>query len=234
MKNISNISGYINNYEEAVLLVHAIRLGALPLVTQRLTIDQRECIESGSIFCFIENADGMKRWTDGRIWSPSKICGEFLVYQEVPKHLSKNSIKKRKSSNENLLDNIDIITKIEDFVDRTTLHKKTISIDFDSVTYHIISYYRPIFVNFSFMDIEYFQRLSEALNLFPELKSDAFLRENMGRDPDFFRRYRISPDFRGMKMDDGKRAMLEGIALEVLELLYEKNKETANQKFNKM
>lgn len=230
---MKKITGYINNYEEAVLMVHAIRLRSLPHVTQRLTNDEREGIESGSIFCFVENADGMKRWTDGRIWSPSKICGEFLVYQEVPKHLSKNSIKKRKSSNENLLEN-DLITKIEDFVDRTTLHKKTISIDFDGVTYHIISYYRPIFVNFSFLDIEYFQRLSEALNIFPELKSDKFLNEHMNSDPDFYTKFRISKSFNGMKMDDGKRAMLEGVALEVLELLWEKKKSATRHRLNNM
>lgn len=231
---MKNITGYINNYEEAILLIHAIRLGAMPLVTQRLSNEEREQIESGSIFCFIENVDGMKRWTDGRIWSPSKICGEFLVYQEVPKHLSKNSIKKRKTSSENLLDN-DLMTRIEDFVDRTTLHKKTISVEFEGITYHIISYYRPIFANFSFMDIEYFQRLSEALNIYPELKSDSFIKQQMKTDPDFYEKFRIGKKFEGMKMPEEKRTMLEGIALEVLELLWQKRKETVDRKaLNKM
>ena len=226
---MKNITGYINNYEEAVLLIHAIRLGSLPLVTQRLTNEEREQIESGSIFCFIENVDGMKRWTDGRIWSPSKICGEFLVYQEVPKHLSKNSIKKRKTSSENLLDN-ELMTRIEDFVDRTTLHKKTISIDFEGIAYHIISYYRPIFANFSFMDIEYFQRLSEALNIYPELKSDAFLKQQIETDPDFHEKFRISKVFHAMKMPEEERTMIEDIALEVLELLWERRKEATDKK----
>lgn len=214
-----NITGYINNYEEAVLMVHAVRLGCFPTVTERLKIDERCRIESGDIFCFIENASGMKRWTDGRIWSPSKICGEFLVYQEVPRHLSKNSIKKRRigvSSYE-----VNLVRK-EDIVDRTTLHKKTISIKIDSTAYHIISYYRPIFAKYSLASIPFFQRLAEVLNLHPELKDDEFVKKNVEKNDDFWMKYNIQRDFQKTMMEEEKRNDLEKIAAEVLKFLWRK------------
>jgi hypothetical protein len=37
----------------------------------------------GSVFVFDEGESGICRWTDGRIWSPSRICGNFLVYREL-------------------------------------------------------------------------------------------------------------------------------------------------------
>ncbi|ELA42657.1 uncharacterized protein VICG_00409 [Vittaforma corneae ATCC 50505] len=214
-----NITGYINNYEEAVLMVHAIRLGCFPTMMERLKPEERCRIESGDIFCFIENANGMKRWTDGRIWSPSKICGEFLVYQEVPRHLSKNSIKKRRVGESPY--NVNLVRK-EDIVDRTTLHKKTISIRLEDTTYHVISYYRPIFATYSLMDIPFFQQLNEALNLFPELKDDKFVQENIKNDSEFYTKYNIQRDFQKMVMEEEKRNALEKIAVDVLRFLWRK------------
>lgn len=40
-------------------------------------------IVPGSVFVFDEEESKICRWTDGRIWSPSRICGNFLVYREL-------------------------------------------------------------------------------------------------------------------------------------------------------
>ncbi|KAF9113548.1 hypothetical protein BGX27_001309 [Mortierella sp. AM989] len=42
----------------------------------------------GSVFVFDEEESGICRWTDGRIWSPSRICGNFLVYRELFRKLT--------------------------------------------------------------------------------------------------------------------------------------------------
>jgi Gti1/Pac2 family transcription factor len=42
-------------------------------------------IRSGCVFIYEENASGIKRWTDGVTWSPSRILGNFLVYRELDK-----------------------------------------------------------------------------------------------------------------------------------------------------
>ncbi|TBT99702.1 Gti1/Pac2 domain-containing protein [Hamiltosporidium tvaerminnensis] len=92
------IRGYITDYEEALLIVHGIRLGLLPITKSRLSISERKEIRSGCIYCFVESKSGIKRWTDGKIWSPSMIVGKFLMYKEVPQHLSKTGLKKYNSS----------------------------------------------------------------------------------------------------------------------------------------
>ncbi|TBT97976.1 Gti1/Pac2 domain-containing protein [Hamiltosporidium magnivora] len=100
------IRGYITDYEEALLIVHGIRLGLLPITKSRLSISERKEIRSGCIYCFVESKSGIKRWTDGKIWSPSMIVGKFLMYKEVPQHLSKTGLKKYNSSSYNSISDI--------------------------------------------------------------------------------------------------------------------------------
>lgn len=38
---------------------------------------------SGSVFVWDEKEAGMKRWTDGRVWSASRVSGCFLTYREL-------------------------------------------------------------------------------------------------------------------------------------------------------
>lgn len=57
----------------------------LPKITRRLRDDERKLITSGTIFVFDEVESSIKRWTDGMIWSPSRILNNFLVYREVEK-----------------------------------------------------------------------------------------------------------------------------------------------------
>lgn len=216
---MKKIQGYISNYEEALLLVHAARLGGVELSTERLNSDEREMINSGNIFIFIENENGMKRWTDGRIWSPSKICGEFLIYQEVPRHMSKNSIKKRKEI-EKVMDSIESVEYMrarvrDEPVDRTTLHKKTVCIKHENANYHIIAYYRPIFVNSSLMEMPYFKRLSAVLIEHPGLRMNDELFREMA-DANFWNKYGLIPRPGKTVLDSNKRSFLENIALEVL------------------
>lgn len=50
------------------------------MVNRRLKEDERKLmIKSGTIFIWDEKVAGMKRWTDGLLWSPSRILQNFLV-----------------------------------------------------------------------------------------------------------------------------------------------------------
>ncbi|KAI9592613.1 Gti1/Pac2 family-domain-containing protein [Syncephalis fuscata] len=55
--------GYIDNVQDALLIIEAAR--------------------NGSIFVWDESEAGMRRWTDGRAWSPSRVSGCFLNYREL-------------------------------------------------------------------------------------------------------------------------------------------------------
>jgi len=78
-------SGWIETTGDALLILEAARRGLIPRVTQRLVDSERKMITSGSVFVFDEDESGIKRWTDGFFWSPSRILGNFLLYRETDK-----------------------------------------------------------------------------------------------------------------------------------------------------
>lgn len=72
-------TGFIETTYDALLVFEAGRRGLIPRVTRRLTEEERSMVKSGAVFIFDESESGIKRWTDGLIWSPSRILGNFLV-----------------------------------------------------------------------------------------------------------------------------------------------------------
>ncbi|KAF8940490.1 hypothetical protein BGZ58_006162 [Dissophora ornata] len=56
--------------------------------TSTTVLPSPSLISPGSVFVFDEEESGICRWTDGRIWSPSRICGNFLVYRELFRKLT--------------------------------------------------------------------------------------------------------------------------------------------------
>src|SRR5277367_5693545 len=77
--------GWIETTGDALLILEAARRGLIPRVTRRLVDAERKKITSGSVFVFDEDESGIKRWTDGFFWSPSRILGNFLLYRETDK-----------------------------------------------------------------------------------------------------------------------------------------------------
>ena len=78
-------SGWIETTGDALLILEAAKRGLIPRVTRRLVDSERKMITSGSVFVFDEDESGIKRWTDGFFWSPSRILGNFLIYRETDK-----------------------------------------------------------------------------------------------------------------------------------------------------
>jgi Gti1/Pac2 family len=76
--------GVVENTVQALRLVHAARLGVVPRVLRRLNnSERRRMIVSGAVFVFGVEESGIKRWTDGLLFSPSRIDGNFLVSPET-------------------------------------------------------------------------------------------------------------------------------------------------------
>ncbi len=71
--------GYIESTLDSLLVFEAARRGMIPRVTRRLIERERGMVQSGAVFVFDEHESGIKRWTDGLVWSPSRILGNFLV-----------------------------------------------------------------------------------------------------------------------------------------------------------
>ena len=60
----------IRDARDAHILLESVRLNILPLITRRLSSNERDQLSSGNVFVW-EEADfkgGLERWTDGRRW----------------------------------------------------------------------------------------------------------------------------------------------------------------------
>lgn len=75
--------GHVRTPADAIILFEACRIGLLPRVQRRLSEKERQSIRSGSIFVWDEREAGMRRWTDGKSWSASRVSGSFLTYREM-------------------------------------------------------------------------------------------------------------------------------------------------------
>ncbi|PVH68577.1 hypothetical protein DL98DRAFT_506731 [Cadophora sp. DSE1049] len=163
MASTSSVSptfyGHIASIKDALLLFEACLRGTLNPVTRRPHDRERvSLIKSGNVFIY---SSGIKRWTDGVLWSPSRILGNFLVYRELerpfPRGEKRRSIKRAKgspgiskkksfSSNANLLSNETKRSLIGSLVDSYAfkeegLIKKTVSVTVGGVLYCLVSYY---------------------------------------------------------------------------------------------
>ncbi|OIW26555.1 camp independent regulatory protein, partial [Coniochaeta ligniaria NRRL 30616] len=75
--------GCVRTPSDAIKLFEACRVGLLPRVQRRLSEKERQAIRSGSVFVWDEREAGMRRWTDGKSWSASRVSGSFLTYREM-------------------------------------------------------------------------------------------------------------------------------------------------------
>jgi Gti1/Pac2 family len=78
--NAQPFFGIVENTVQALRLVHAAQRGVIPRVLRRLNqMEKIQMIVSGAVFVFGVEESGIRRWTDGRVFSPSRIDGNFLV-----------------------------------------------------------------------------------------------------------------------------------------------------------
>lgn len=151
--------GFVGNTTDALLLFEAVMRGELAHVPRRPHDRERQgLIQSGNIFIYGENSSGIKRWTDGVSWSPSRILGNFLIYRELDQPFApgekKRALKRaRKPSNSmnsydgesaqlSELDRSLVGSLVDSYAFRPEgLVKKTISVTLGGVSHHLVSYY---------------------------------------------------------------------------------------------
>lgn len=69
--------GLVGTTQDALLLFEACLAGMLPCVTHRPNDRERAgLIQSGNVFVYHEKSTGIKRWTDDKNWSPSRVQRE--------------------------------------------------------------------------------------------------------------------------------------------------------------
>ncbi|RCK63676.1 White-opaque regulator 1 [Candida viswanathii] len=101
--------GYIHSTRDALLVIQEVLDKQLEPVMRRPHERERSLIiKSGAVFVFIEQQSGIKRWTDGISWSPSRIQGRFLVYGELDKKSLTDKDSKKKKKRKFALDDDDV------------------------------------------------------------------------------------------------------------------------------
>ncbi|KAK6065236.1 camp independent regulatory protein [Seiridium cupressi] len=162
---------------DALYLLEWCLRGLGSYVPRRPRDHEREVlIASGNIFVYKETADGIKRWTDGVSWSPSRILGNFLIYRELNEITEPGQKKKAKPKREKGImkvtnQRVSPIGQLEPMTSNSFsdwngfgrrdsqiralvgslidsyqfkeggLIKKTMSLSYNNITHHIISYY---------------------------------------------------------------------------------------------
>ncbi|KAI9147920.1 Global transcription regulator sge1 [Paramyrothecium foliicola] len=170
---IPTFEGHIASTLDALVLFEACLSGTLNHVPRRPHDRERqELIKSGNVFIYEEHSSGIKRWTDGVSWSPSRILGNFLIYRELEKPFppgeKKRALKKNKKCQQGISkpepsprsnsmgypSSMDtggvgkdaerslIGSLIDSYPFKTDgLVKKTISVSYNGVPHHLVSYY---------------------------------------------------------------------------------------------
>ncbi|KAJ9634918.1 Gluconate transport-inducing protein required for gluconate-H+ symport [Coniosporium tulheliwenetii] len=93
---------YLSTTQDALIVVESCLLGLRNHCPRRPHDKERNSIiKSGSVFVYEDNASGIKRWTDGIIWSPSRIMGNFLIYRQLNQPFDagekKRTLKRRRT-----------------------------------------------------------------------------------------------------------------------------------------
>jgi Gti1/Pac2 family transcription factor len=90
---VKHFIGYVETTLHALRLIYAARQGVIPRITRRLIdAERKNLIKTGAVFVFGVEESGIKRWTDGLLWSGSRIMGNFLVSLVVSRHAASKSI----------------------------------------------------------------------------------------------------------------------------------------------
>ncbi|KAL9634662.1 MAG: hypothetical protein Q9164_003960 [Protoblastenia rupestris] len=76
--------GHIETTKDALIVFEACFQGTLHHCSRRPHDRERnQLIVSGNVFVYEEATSGIKRWTDGIPWSPSRILTNFLIYRQL-------------------------------------------------------------------------------------------------------------------------------------------------------
>ncbi|CAG8444259.1 11038_t:CDS:2 [Funneliformis caledonium] len=171
--------GRIETVNDALIIfVEACQQGILQRTTRRLLEKEREELCGGNVYVFDETESGIKRWTDGRLWSPSRIIKDFLVYRElatrdrnIKRHEPLDELLQKRISDEGL--KVHQCSKGLFLLRKDGLLKKTISIKFNGTYQHMVIYedvirkdssVEPLLPPRAFEELRYLQPGEDILN----------------------------------------------------------------------
>ncbi|GME96912.1 unnamed protein product [[Candida] boidinii] len=180
--------------KDAILLIEAARLNLIPKITRRLSEFERSTlIRNGSIFIWDERRSNMKRWTDGRSWSASRVNGSFLTYKEMENGKSfTQKFNNLDSKQQNNISSSYNSSSNNDYYryKNKGLIKQTFSVTLKTgAKLHLISY----------IQFDYLKNFNEAKSRDTNLGSDSDQTEST--DFEILKRPSFDPRFKDLKID---------------------------------
>lgn len=73
----------LHSEQECHDLIRYAQMGYIGRIRRRLNEKEKNKIKPGSIFIYKEQESGIKRWTDKKEWTPSRVHGIFLIYRDL-------------------------------------------------------------------------------------------------------------------------------------------------------
>lgn len=143
--------GFVACAADAAAVFEASMQGYLPRVAHRPPPHcHRDIAKSGHIFVFGEIESGIKRWTDGLRWSPSRTRDGFMFYRELDEQqIEGRSGRKALSSDQRSASSTAISESqlygslIDSYrFSKNGLMKKTISVRLGESIWRLVSYYQ--------------------------------------------------------------------------------------------
>jgi len=142
--------GRIETTRDALIVFEACLTGYLRHCLRRPTeAELPQLIASGNVFVYDEATSGIKRWIDGKWWSPSRTLANFFLYRQLSSPLApekRNATRRsarihRTNTDDN--PNRPLVGSLVDSYDfkENGLVKRTISIKVQDAHHHLVSYY---------------------------------------------------------------------------------------------
>jgi len=141
--------GRIETTRDALIVFEACLTGYLHHCLRRPTeAELPQLIASGNVFVYDEATSDIKRWTDGKWWSPSRTLANFLLYRQLSSRLALGKRNARRRARIHMTNtdenpNRPLVGSLVDSYDfkENGLLKKTISIKVQDAHHHLVSYY---------------------------------------------------------------------------------------------
>lgn len=161
--------GYVASTDDAFILFGACLSGQLNHVPRRLySWERKDLVKSGYVFIYEEHSSGIERWTDDVHCGPCHVLGNFRVHREqcqqnpqeeneqvfedekshmrgikTAGNIPRSSMEGSTSFAVNRETNATIFgSSIDSYPVKTNgLVKTTISMSFQGITHHLVSYY---------------------------------------------------------------------------------------------
>ncbi|EIM90942.1 uncharacterized protein STEHIDRAFT_136864 [Stereum hirsutum FP-91666 SS1] len=132
--------GFVETTVDALRIVAAARL--------LNESERRTLVKSGAVFCYGIEESGVRRWTDGLLWSPSRVLGNFLVYREAmpaESHRGQGQTQMPRIASSTASDRLVRDRSRSEgglgILKPNGLYKKTISLQLEGVDYHLVAYF---------------------------------------------------------------------------------------------